>query len=161
MSAEAVVHSMQFARLRRMPRHLRPYRAAAVVILLCAVAGLWTWLSWLNLTKLPPIAGVWKIAYVSNAPPLLASQWPQGKEFFITRDGGMGELPISRNIGGVITRDLCLRDCYTLAIIESDYRLEPVTRYQVNVSHLPTRLELLGPAGLRVVALKVRDVALP
>src|SRR3712207_5003093 len=104
---------MRFARFRyargRMPRRLRPHRAAAVVILLCAVAGLWAWISWLNLTKLPPVAGVWKVDQIDHPPPLLASQWPYGKEFFITRSGAVGDMPISANILGIISRDLCLR----------------------------------------------------
>jgi hypothetical protein len=88
----------------------------------------------------------------------MAQDWSADQRFSIDRDGRVAVWPPNPGLGvfGVVARDLCFSACYTMTRLNSDYRLEPQTRYRIDFQHAPNRMELFGPAGFRIVAIRVQ-----
>lgn len=110
-----------------------------------------------SLSKPPEIAGIWRVELAEHVPPLLQDWWQQGSTFFAMSNGRIAEVPRPGerpDIYALIGPDLCWTRCYTLTTISLDYRVAPPTNYDVDVRHLPSRLEFFGPAGMRIVAIK-------
>ncbi len=135
-----------------------PYEAVTYLILIGLAAAFATWIYWINIRKLPPFAGSWRVTQVDNIPPMLASTWHEDVPIFVTPDGAMifqAGAPnwTDRNSIGVITRSIYPCDCYTLSHLNSDWRLSSVS-FQVDVSELPSRLIFTGFGGSQILLVR-------